>query len=147
VRHPCIAQKRLLSRCRYDRVLIQVIVIAAYLGWAAYSSLSLFPCTSSVSADRPAVVRITTAATLAIFWALFAAQRAPWTFYVYVTFPCYFWQQFVLRGIPVLVQQFKSSDRLGSFMIKVLFHLAIVVAVLQCMVVRRPLFISRSLIG
>ena len=87
------------------------------------------------------MVRTATAATLATFWALFAAQRVPWTFYVYVTFPCYFWQQFALRGVPVLVQQFKSCDRPGSFMGRVLFHLVIVGVVLQCMVVRRALFI------
>ncbi|OAX38080.1 PigN-domain-containing protein [Rhizopogon vinicolor AM-OR11-026] len=119
----------------YDRVLIRAIVIVAYLGWAAYSSLSILPpAASSVSANKSALVRIAAAATLAIFWALFAAQRAPWTFYVYVTFPCYFWQQFALRGVPILVQQFKSSDRPGSFTCRALFHLVIVVVVLQCMV-------------
>ncbi|OJA12464.1 hypothetical protein AZE42_10509 [Rhizopogon vesiculosus] len=119
----------------YDRVFIRTIVVAAYLGWAVYSSLSILPpAASSVSANKRAWVRTAATATLAIFWALFAAQRAPWTFYVYVTFPCYFWQQFALHGVPVPVQQFKSSDRSGSFTGRVLFHLVIVVVVLQYMV-------------
>src|SRR5882757_6562484 len=137
-----MTEQQLLSKRRYDRVLIRAIVVAAYLGWAAYSSLSILPpAVSSVSANERAWVRITTTAAVAIFWAFFAAQRAPWTFYVYVTFPCYFWQQFALRGVPVLVQQFKSSERPGSFTCRVLFHLVIVVVVLQFMVVRWALFI------
>jgi phosphatidylinositol glycan class N len=115
----------------------------AYLGWSAYASLSIFPPPASLVSDRQrTMVRLATATILAIFWALFAAERAPWTFYVYVTFPCYFWQQFALRGVPIVVQQFKSSDRRGPFMGRVLFHTFIVVVVLQCMVVRRPLFMS-----
>jgi phosphatidylinositol glycan class N len=117
----------------------------AYVGWSAYASLSIFPSPASLVSDRQrTVVRFATAAILAIFWALFAAERAPWTFYVYVTFPCYFWQQFALHGVPIVVQQFKSSDRRGHFIGRVLFHLVIVAVVLQCMVVRRPLFISWS---
>ncbi|KAG2135363.1 Phosphatidylinositolglycan class N-domain-containing protein [Suillus bovinus] len=119
----------------YNRVLIRIIVMIAYLGWSAYASLSIFPPPASLVSDRQrTVVRIATATILAIFWALFAAERAPWTFYVYVTFPCYFWQQFALRGVPIAVQQFKSSDRRGHFIGRVLFHLVIVVVVLQCMV-------------
>lgn len=119
----------------YNRVLIRIIVMIAYLGWSAYASLSIFPPPASLVSDRQrTMVRLATAAILAIFWALFAAERAPWTFYVYVTFPCYFWQQFALRGVPIVVQQFKSSDRRGPFMGRVLFHTVIVVVVLQCMV-------------
>ncbi|KAJ8585647.1 PigN-domain-containing protein [Rhizopogon salebrosus TDB-379] len=119
----------------YDRLLIRVIVIAAYLGWVAYSSLwILSPVTFPVSPSQHVAVRIAAVATLTISWVLFAAQRAPSTFYVYVTFPCYFWQHFALRGVPILVQQFKSKGRLCSSTGRVLFHLAIVVAVLQYMV-------------
>ncbi|KAG2078602.1 alkaline phosphatase-like protein, partial [Suillus decipiens] len=42
--------------------------------------------------------------------------------------------QFVLRGVPIVVQKFKSSERRGRFIGRVLFHLFIVVLVLQCMV-------------
>ncbi|KAG1750445.1 Phosphatidylinositolglycan class N-domain-containing protein [Suillus paluster] len=119
----------------YDRVLIRVIVMTAYLGWAAYASLSILPPPiSSVTASQRAIVRIAAAGVLVIFWALFAVQKAPWTFYLYVTFPCYFWQQFALHGVPVFVQQFKLSSRPGPFTGRVLFHLVIVVVVLQCMV-------------
>ncbi|KAG1751768.1 Phosphatidylinositolglycan class N-domain-containing protein [Suillus lakei] len=119
----------------YNRVLIRVIVMTAYLGWSAYASLSILPPQGALVSDRRrTMVRIATATILAIFWALFVAERAPWTFYVYVTFPCYFWQQFTLRGVPIIVQQFKSSDRPGPFIGRVLFYLVIVVVVLQCMV-------------
>lgn len=119
----------------YNRVLIRIIVMTAYLGWSAYASLSILPPSASLVSDRQRItIRLATAIILAIFWALFTAERAPWTFYVYVTFPCYFWQQFALRGVPIVVQQFKSSDRRGPFIGRVLFHLVIVVVVLQCMV-------------
>ncbi|KAG2744135.1 PigN-domain-containing protein [Suillus brevipes Sb2] len=119
----------------YNRILIRIIVMIAYLGWSAYASLSIFPPPAFLVSNRQrTVVRFATATILAIFWALFAAERAPWTFYVYVTFPCYFWQQFALHGVPIVVQQFKSSDRRGPFIGRVLFHLVIVVVVLQCMV-------------
>ncbi|KAG1817744.1 hypothetical protein EV424DRAFT_1472814 [Suillus variegatus] len=115
---------------------LRYLETVAYLGWSAYASLSIFPLPASSVSDRQCtVVRLTTATMLAIFWALFAAERAPWTFYVYVTFPCYFWQQFALRGVPIVVQQFKSSDRRGHFIGKVVLHLIIIVIVLQCMVV------------
>ncbi|OAX31284.1 hypothetical protein K503DRAFT_787936 [Rhizopogon vinicolor AM-OR11-026] len=65
---------------------------------------------------------IAATATLAIFWALFAAQRAPWTFYVY---------QSALRGVPVLVQQFKSSEGPGPiFRLLPIFNPLLVVALL-----------------
>lgn len=119
----------------YNRVLIRIIVMIAYLGWSAYASLSILPPPASLVSDRQrTMVRLATATILAVFWALFTAERAPWTFYVYVTFPCYFWQQFALRGVPIVVQQFKLSDRRGPFIGRVLFHLVIVVVVLQCMV-------------
>ncbi|KAG2070141.1 PigN-domain-containing protein [Suillus decipiens] len=119
----------------YNRVLIRIIVMIAYLGWCAYASLSLFPPPIFPVSDRQrTVVKLTTATILTTFWLLFAAEKAPWKFYVYVTFPCYFWQQFVLHGVPIVVQQFKSRDRRGPLIGRVIFHLVIVVVVLQCMV-------------
>ncbi|KAG2365546.1 Phosphatidylinositolglycan class N-domain-containing protein [Suillus spraguei] len=130
-----VALRGLQYLATYNRVLIRIIVMIAYLGWCAYASLSMFPPPISPVSDRQrTVVRLTTATILATFWVLFAAEKAPWKFYVYVTFPCYFWQQFVLHGVPIVVQQFESSDRRGPFMVKVLFHLVVVVVVLQCMV-------------
>jgi len=130
-------RKQLLSQCRYDRVLIRVIVIVAYLGWAAYSSLSILPPVAvAISGNQNSMIRIAASGTLAMFWAFFTAQRSPWTFYVYVIFPCYFWQQFALRGVPILVRQFKFIDRPTTFAGRVLFQLVVVAVVLQCMVVR-----------
>lgn len=90
----------------YDRLLIRGIVTAAYIGWAAYASLFIFrpldyatpPLKSSWT---HILVNTTSAVTLLSFWILFAIQRSPWSFYVYIAFPCYFWQQFLLQVIPV----------------------------------------------
>ena len=67
--------------------MIQGIVIAAYIGWIAFGATSiLLPQTSS---GTPGGLPFHVAATSVLvgFWALFAKQRSPWTFYVYIVFP------------------------------------------------------------
>ncbi|KAG6845535.1 hypothetical protein H0H87_007779 [Tephrocybe sp. NHM501043] len=68
---------------RYERLLIRGIVIAAYIGWAAYASLYIFrPLVSGGLRKATIYVDTIAAAVLVGFWALFALQHAPWTFYV-----------------------------------------------------------------
>ncbi|EIW74837.1 PigN-domain-containing protein [Coniophora puteana RWD-64-598 SS2] len=90
---------------RYDRLLIQAIVIAGYFGWAAYASLSIFPISASSPPRRASrghhdAVDLLASLTIGLFWGLFALQKAPWTFYVYVAFPCFFWREFLVKGYP-----------------------------------------------
>lgn len=123
----------------YERLLIRAIVTAAYLGWAAYASLFLFrPLDYSTGPPRPSwslsVVSATAYITLVTFCILFAIQRSPWTFYLYIAFPCYYWQQFLIQTIPAFQTQLRN--RPTNY-----FEVAVIVvattAVLQGMVVCR----------
>ncbi|KAG6917574.1 hypothetical protein DXG01_002043 [Tephrocybe rancida] len=71
----------------YERLLIRGIVTAAYIGWAAYASLYVFrplDFAGSQKVSGTVIVHATAALTLVAFWALFALQHAPSTFYVMV---------------------------------------------------------------
>ncbi|KDQ33941.1 hypothetical protein PLEOSDRAFT_1032825 [Pleurotus ostreatus PC15] len=86
----------------YDSFLIHVIVTAGYVGWAAYSSLYISrPLDQSLSqrASPRASTTITVLVTLVLCcsWAVFALQHSPWTYYIYISFPCFFWRQFLLQ--------------------------------------------------
>jgi phosphatidylinositol glycan class N len=87
----------------YDRFLIRGFVTAAYLGWAAYASLYIFRPLDAISNAGPSfiptLVTIGSWLTVLGFWASFALQKSPWSFYVYIAFPCYFWQQFLVQSI------------------------------------------------
>ena len=121
----------------YERFLIRGIVTFAYVGWAAYASLFIF---RPLDQNRPHrfppwasfLVNAVALATFIGFWALFAVQRSPWTFYIYITFPCYFWHQVLLQGIPALLHLpgYKKVDCL-----RVLLSTMASVAALQGMVV------------
>ncbi|KAL4070212.1 Phosphatidylinositolglycan class N-domain-containing protein [Scleroderma yunnanense] len=94
----------------YDRLLIRAIVIVAYLGWAAYASISLLPLTPRLSATVTRVINTIAIATLLTFWTVFWMQRSPWTFYVYVAFPCYFWREFCVRGMHAFQKAVRQSS-------------------------------------
>ncbi|GLB34289.1 putative phosphatidylinositolglycan class N (PIG-N) [Lyophyllum shimeji] len=120
----------------YERRLIRGIVTAAYVGWAVYASLYIFRPADYVMASRSSTwssfVHATAGVTLAGFWALFAVQRAPWSFYVYIAFPCYFWHQFLSRGLLGLWSQLRAS-RVSYW--QVLGSVVMTLVVLQGMVV------------
>ncbi|KAJ8699377.1 Glycosyl phosphatidyl inositol anchor synthesis [Pleurotus ostreatus] len=86
----------------YDSFLIHVIVTAGYVGWAAYSSLYISrPLDQSTSqrATPRASTTVTVLVTLVLCcsWTVFALQHSPWTYYMYITFPCFFWHQFLVQ--------------------------------------------------
>ncbi|KAI6002424.1 Phosphatidylinositolglycan class N-domain-containing protein [Pisolithus orientalis] len=116
----------------YDRLLIRAIVVVAYLGWAAYASISLLPPAASLSASRSGVVNVVTIATLLGFWAAFWIQNSPWTFYVYVAFPCYFWRESCSRGVPALC---KCVSECSPTYRNLCVQLILVISALQSMVV------------
>ncbi|KAI6039441.1 Phosphatidylinositolglycan class N-domain-containing protein [Pisolithus marmoratus] len=115
----------------YDRLLIRAIVIVAYLGWAAYTSISLLPPVTPLSASRKRAIDAAAIVVLLGFWAAFWVQKSPGTFYVYVAFPCYFWREFYSRGIPALRRCVSES----SLTYRTLFaQLTVVISALQSMV-------------
>lgn len=80
---------------RYDRIMLQEIVYTGYLGWCAFSAISIFAqpqSTSSKLSGRGRFVLTSSAlAVLSVFYVIFALQGEPWTYYLYVAFPCFFW--------------------------------------------------------
>jgi len=124
----------------YDRFLIKTLVAAAYFGWAAYASLYVlrpsdnFPESAARALAAARLIKIASWSILIGFWASFALQKRPWTFYVYIAFPCYFWQEFFLQ-----VNVFASSRlQIGGVarLWSTLTRCFIVVLALLCMVVR-----------
>ena len=112
------------------------MVAVAYLGWAAYgSAIILFPDRSpsfSLPISGVALVALGTS------WTLFAIQRYPLTFYIYVIFPCYFWREALVMSSGQLIQLCRSGKSQGSM--KVLLRAVFVIATLQSMVVRVLIF-------
>ena len=121
---------------RYDRTMIRGIVIAAYLGWITFGAVSILlpsplPSTPTTSSALP--IHLASTSVCAAFWALFAKQRSPGTFYVYILFPCYFWDQALVRaGRPLL--QYVRQGQPGSVAWPIVRGV-LVIAALQSMVV------------
>ncbi|OJT08761.1 GPI ethanolamine phosphate transferase 1 [Trametes pubescens] len=117
----------------YDRLMIRGIVIAAYLGWIAFGAVSiLLPPSASQSLRSALPIHLFTTIALGAFWALFTKQRSPWSFYVYIVFPCYFWDQVLVRAGGPLLRNIRHA-RAGSLAGYVLRG-TLVVAALQSMV-------------
>jgi len=112
------------------------MVVIAYLGWVAYGATTIlfhnYPPSFS-----PAISGVALAA-LGTSWALFAVQRYPLTLFVYVVFPCYFWREALVKCPSPLLEMYRSDRLRGS--IKLLSRGVFVVAALQTMVVRAPVF-------
>ena len=120
--------------------MIQGIVIAAYLGWIAFGAVSiLLPATTSVSQDA-LPFHLATTSVLVAFWTLFAKQRSPWTFYIYMLFPCYFWNQVLVRASAPLLKYVKQGQA-GS-VVGPVFRGVLVFAALQTMVVCRTTIVD-----
>ena len=128
----------------YDRFLIRAIVTFAYIGWACFASMYIFRPIESGGRPYRIAVSFVAAGVLAVFWGTFALQKSPWTFYLYVSFPVYFWQKFLTRGAPDLLARVR---RQGSSNLLVWF--VFVVASTQAMVVRlfRERYSSRNDVG
>jgi GPI ethanolamine phosphate transferase 1 len=119
----------------YDRFLLRAIVIVAYLGWAAYAALFVFrpPEIPSSAKSRGPFVTVILISVMLILWGSFFVQKSPWTFYVYVTFPCYFWNQVLLHAVNP-VHRLVRERGLGSYG-RFLLQASLVICILQCMVV------------
>jgi len=113
------------------------MVVIAYLGWAAYGATTiLFPDHQpTFGAAISGVVLV----ALGTSWALFAIQKFPSTFYIYVAFPCYFWREVLVTSSGPLLELYRSGKLRGSM--KLLVNAVFVIAALQSMVVRIPVFL------
>ncbi|KAJ6520377.1 Phosphatidylinositolglycan class N-domain-containing protein [Mycena sanguinolenta] len=125
----------------YERMLIRGMAIAAYIGWAAYASLFIFRPLHGYSSGQSSTDRVVVTSlagiALAAFWILFAIQRSPWTYYLYIAFPCFFWHQFVVQVLPLLQSR---TRRVGYA--RIVLYGGLIVVVLQSMVAA---YVHRSL--
>jgi len=77
----------------YDRTLIRTIVTFAYTGWTAFSAaFILTPPRQLPTSSTPSWIPLLFSLTAIGSCGLFATQRLPWTFHVYILFPFFFWQ-------------------------------------------------------
>lgn len=80
-------------------------MILGYLGWMAFSATELIFKIDSYATRPPRTYYATKAIALAVmtaFYTLFAVQKEPWTYYLYIIFPCYFWSEVLLKVSPTL---------------------------------------------
>ena len=138
----------------YERFLIRALAVFAYTGWAALMTLYIFPPSPDAGKTGADAVRVTKAdaratpatpsrpsgaleaafgSLLVGFFAFFAAQHSPWTYYLYVSFPVYFWYTFARDGRPVLRRLVtEAKARPGNL----IWHTCLVGGSLMAMVVR-----------
>ena len=110
------------------------MVVIAYLGWAAYGATTILFPDSPPSFTTP--ISGLALVALGTSWTLFAVQKYPLTFYVYVVFPCYFWREVLVTSSGPLLELYRSNTLRGSM--KFFFRAVFVIAALQSMVVRNP---------
>jgi len=141
------------------------VAVFAYVGWGMYAALSigLFRSSSKLGngVDEKANGDVQTkrkqtntlGSTLALFVylgfsALFWVEEAPWTYFVYVAWPCWFWGEVVgeLLSIATSGDSFTSTWQLGSIA-RTVMSLGTVGGILGCMVVRLPILFPFSRLG
>ncbi|KAH7871399.1 Phosphatidylinositolglycan class N-domain-containing protein [Lentinula edodes] len=83
----------------YERTLIRAMVSMAYTGWAAWAgSRVFFPLSSKrVGSHNIATVAIQFLSLAVLFGmsGMFWMERAPWTYYLYLGFPVFFWNRVI----------------------------------------------------
>lgn len=112
-----------------------MIVIFAYTGWAAYASLYIF---RPQSVTAPGMISVIFSIVLVILFAYLSVQQSPWTFYVYVLFPWYFWGQVIPYTVLPACNFFLGRGRNASSYLWYVLEFVLVFAVLQGMVVSCP---------
>jgi GPI ethanolamine phosphate transferase 1 len=78
----------------YHRTLMRTIVAVSYVGWMAYTALFVFrPLESSQTQimSFKSIIDSSVLLVLIALWGVLKAESAPWTYFVYFAFPCYFW--------------------------------------------------------
>ncbi|KAJ3562843.1 hypothetical protein NP233_g9326 [Leucocoprinus birnbaumii] len=89
----------------YDRTLLRTIVTFAHIGWMLYASLYIIrpldqPRQQVAKTITNGAMKFLPLAIAGACWVVFTIQRSPWSYYFYVSFPAYFWFQFIRQGVP-----------------------------------------------
>lgn len=120
----------------YDRTLIRTIVTFAYTGWIAFSAaFILAPQRPPPASSTPSWIPLFFSLTAIGSCGLFAIQRLPWTFHIYILFPFFFWQE-VTRKVYANWSALRSLWFDGVWASSILLGLFFAVVALQSMVVR-----------
>ena len=121
----------------YDRTLIRTIVTFAYTGWIAFSAaFVLAPSRPPPAGSVPLWIPLLFGLAAIGSCGLFAVQRLPWTFHIYILFPFFFWQD-VTRKVYANWSALRGhwfND--VKWTLSALLRLSLAVVALQSMVVR-----------
>lgn len=120
----------------YQRTLIRSIVTIAYTGWMAYAALFVFrPLDARQPISNSPYLAYLACSVLLGLWSVFAIEKAPWSYYIYVAFPTYFWHE-VISEVRSLVPKKKrfTANTVGNIFLW-LFRSVVVIGCLLAMVV------------
>jgi phosphatidylinositol glycan class N len=118
-------------------------VTFAYTGWIAFcAAFVLAPSRPPSAVSAPLLIPLAFGLAAIGSCGLFAIQRLPWTFHIYILFPFFFWQDVTRK-----VYANRSSLRGHEFndvkwTLSVLLRLFVAALALQSMVVRHILPLS-----
>ncbi|KAG9124370.1 Glycosyl phosphatidyl inositol anchor synthesis, partial [Ceratobasidium sp. 392] len=129
---------------QYDRYVLRFIVTAGYIGWMIFSALHVLhthvvpsadPDEKPTNAEGLSALDVLSIATLTVTAGIFAYQRSPWSYYLYVAFPIYFFRSILKEGNALYEVLEKRMDW-GTFPTPeaVLGWGVGIIAVLECMV-------------
>lgn len=85
----------------YDRTFLRIVVTFAYIGWMLYASLYILrplDKTPVFTSPRSNFAKCVPVVVAGIAWAVFFLQKSPWSYYLYIGFPTYFWSKFLREG-------------------------------------------------
>lgn len=111
------------------------MVLAAYLGWIAFGAVSITLPAENIGPERSPILDMAALSCLATFWAAFAKQHSPLTFYLYICFPVYFWHQSLLRSQGTIQRYFKNMNHRPVDLVRMLARGLCVVGALEAMAV------------
>ena len=82
------------------------------------------------------IVDVVSVATLLGFWISFIVQKSPYSFFVYIVFPIYFWREVVRVSGGSVFAVDRLKGRVGVWgVVKTVVRLGLIVGALQSMVV------------
>ncbi|GAO15727.1 hypothetical protein UVI_02043440 [Ustilaginoidea virens] len=128
----------------YDWLFLRALITVGYLGWIAYALTTVvnkFIVLEKVTPERTYLGVTAFSALLAALYASFLISKSPVTYYIYALFPVVFWEEVyayrasLRQGRSLLLSNVESTG--GVFTL--LFHGALYIAVMQCLVENVPL--------
>lgn len=113
---------------RYDWIILQIIVVSGYVGWMLYSSLFIIEHYVSLKPSKPTSSKAPLLG-LTVFSAIsakFLQERAPWTYYLYAAFPCFFWSRVLASRAYLKHFAVSKSNALALFVLVAALELCVV---------------------